>query len=365
MIGIQISKIVLLVTHMPPGSLQWLNGPLITVLFRIPAIICDFFIAGFLYVIIKKITKNDLKSYLGMALFLCNPIVIFNSTYKGQMDAIVNIFFIASLYFLFTKKILPSMVMFLCSLYIKLSLIYFIPVLAILWWKQISMKRYVVYGGITVVIGLCLLLPIHPNPFFGLGLVFKNSAIGEMANITAYAFNMWWMLFRPFAIPEGLEGTFGFSTMHLIGSPLDSTKYFGIPLFWYAVSIFVIVSLPMILRIMKKNISTINIIKNLSIIALMAFLVLPRMHERYMYPMFPLLTILAVQSSWYMTMLVVLSLLNLMNIYIVWHPAIVQFFPYTLWGQRDFQWMISTITVIVACVYYRKVIFSNRKEHSK
>jgi len=360
-IGIQISKIVLFITHMPDGSIQWLNGPLITLLFRFPGTVSDLVIGSIIYRIIKKFSHDPVKPLVGMALFLFNPVVLYNSAVWGQMDAVVNIFFVASLYGIFNKKIVLSMLFFLLSLYIKLSLVYFLPFLMVLWWMRESKKKMILYSIIITFIGFFLILPINGNPFIWFVTYLQNNAIGEMTNITAYAFNIWWLSFRPFAVPEGVENAFVFSSMHLIGSPDDSIKYLGIPLFWYGIAAFTVLLIPIACRMMKKNITNTDIVKNFSMIALLAFLVLPRMHERYMYPVFPLLSICAVQSPWSIAALILLSMFNMINIYIVWHPMVIQFFPYTVWGQKDIQWMLSLITVSFSCFLYIRLILSDQE----
>lgn len=358
--GIQISKVVLAITQMPAGSIVWLNGPLITLMFRMPSILCDFLIGIVIFFFLKHVYRSGVKPYIGMAFFLFNPVVWFNSAYKGQMDAIVNIFFIVSLYvLLFRKNVLLSMICFLCSLFVKLSLIYFTPFLCLLWYTCTIRKRFFSYGLITVGVGYMLLLPLGWNPFQWIGMYLNNNAIGEMTNITAYAFNAWWMVFAPHAIPEGIHDAFSFSTMHLVGSPLDAKSFLGIPLFWWAIGIFCILSAPIFLR-MRKKLSAMQVVQSLFMVSFIAFLVLPRMHERYLYPVMPLLSILAPGSTWFTVLLLALSMANLMNIYIVWHPVTVSFFPYAWWGSVHVQWMISVGIVVLFFLSYIVLVVKKR-----
>ncbi|KKS90427.1 MAG: hypothetical protein UV63_C0001G0031 [Microgenomates group bacterium GW2011_GWC1_43_11] len=358
-IGIQISKIVLAVMHVPAGSLPWLNVTLITLLFRVPPILSDLIIGSAIYFILKKITPNVLQPYIGMGLFLFNPVIIYNSTVWGQMDAVVNCFFIASLYFLLNKKIFPSILLFLLSIYTKLSLLYNLPFMLLLWWKNMPKGKYITYLIPAICFVFIFTLPVNNNPLIWISLFIKNNAIGEMTNITAYALNVWWMIFRPHAIPEGIEDSFHFSVMHLVGSPSDTSAFYGIPLFWYGILIFFIFLIPIALNLLQKKISTIFLIRNLFIISLLAFLVLPRMHERYMYPIFPLLTILAVCLPWYMAGLFALSILHFINMYIVYHPFLLAGFPYAVWGQKHVQWLISIFIVLIAVVFYVSTVFPN------
>lgn len=352
MIGIQISKLILSITHSLPGSIIWLNVTLITLLFRIPAIVSDLVIGIFIYKIIRNSTKNFVRPFIGMGLFLFNPIVLYNSTVWGQMDAVVNVFFIASLYAYIRKNIFPSMLLFLFCLFIKLSLVYFLPVYIILWWKHVPWKRFLYYVAAVFSLGFILILPVSINPILWLTVFLKNNAIGEMTNITAYAFNMWWMIFHPLAIPQGIQDSFNFSIMNLQGSPSDSLVYFGISLFWWACIAFILFVIPVLYRLIKKEISTSDMTRSLFIVSLLAFLLLPRMHERYMYPVFPLLAILASGSGWYCLGFAGLSILHFVNIYIVWHPVELLILPYTLWGQRSVQWFVSVFIVFISAVFY-------------
>lgn len=363
LIGIQISKLVLLVTHMPAGSIQWLNGSLITILFRMPSIISDLIMGGFIYNFIKKITKNSVVSCIGMGLFLFNPVILYNSAVWGQMDAVVNVFFITSLYFLFKKKIFFSMLFFLLCLCTKLSLVYVLPICIVLWWINESKRKFFLYSTAILFIGYLLVLPINSNPFIWLVTFITNNATGEMTNITAFAMNIWWVIFHPFITIGNPNNLFSFSEVRLINSPDSLMRWLGVPLFIWAVGLFIAFCIPLFISIYKYRKRSIQyIFLALANCSLLAFTLLPQMHERYMYPAFVLLAVTVLFFRKFIIPYSILTLCNLINIYIVWHPMPVNFFPYQIWTGEWFQWVVSLITVITVFGVY---IQSLRLLHEK
>ena len=78
------------------------------------------------------------------------------------------------------------------------------------------------------------------------------------------------------------------------------------------------------------------------------------MHDRYMYPSLLLFSIASGFNKKFLLPTIVLSLLNLINLYIVWHPVMIPFIPYSFINNRSVQWYISVCTVMVGISLYWK-----------
>src|SRR3989338_9215501 len=115
---IPLVKVLLRTMHATPGSLEWINGPLINAFLRLPSMLADIAIAVLIYLFVKSKTKERFAQ-ISSSLFLFNPVVIYNSAFWGQMDALNNLLFLLSLIFLYKKKYFFSILSFFLSLYIK------------------------------------------------------------------------------------------------------------------------------------------------------------------------------------------------------------------------------------------------------
>ena len=104
----------------------------------------------------------------------------------------------------------------------------------------------------------------------------------------------------------------------------------------------------------------------LSVIALLTFLFLPRMHDRYMYPVFPLLAIAVALSKRIKTYFIIFFFLlffNLSNIVYSWYPIVLastSTFYHIFYGDY-FGWIISVLTVLVTGWFYWKSLAEFRK----
>lgn len=86
---------------------QWLNlgydSPVFIALIKLPAMLADVGLAAFMYFQGRKTLGNKTASALSF-LFLISPMMILNSTFWGQIDALFSLAIIASFYFLYKDK---------------------------------------------------------------------------------------------------------------------------------------------------------------------------------------------------------------------------------------------------------------------
>lgn len=347
-INLYSARILLKILHGAPGSIQWINGYLLNFYLRLPAMICDLIISFLIYLFIKK-TKSHKAALSCMSLFLFNPVVLYNSSFWGQMDSINNAFFMSSLYFLSKKRLLLFFTTFFLSLYIKFSLIFMFPFILHYAWTLTypKIKNYASSITISAFSVLALTLPFSRTPWLWLYELFIKNAGGEMQNITTFALNFWWFLYRPIIIIGKPFNNFEFSEILLIGSPLSQQTFLRLSLEIWGYLLFCIFSGILFYFLFKQNkkVFSHHIFLILSLVALSAFMFLPRMHERYMYPLFSLLAIYAGLEKKIQIYYYIFSFINIINLYLVWHPTLPPLIPYILMTNATFQWSISGISI--------------------
>lgn len=372
--SLQAGKVCLKILHAREGSVPWINGLLPTAILRIPALVADLAIGWLIYVFVKKQASG--KSALPAAAFyLFNPAVLYNGAVWGQADALNNVFILAGIMMLLNRKYVLSGIFVAVSFLIKLSLIYLLPFIFVISWMDTDsgirhsgkriLERIRNRFPITLLVAgtmtISTLLPVFlfsSNPFLWYLSFLRANATGEMRNITNFAFNAWWAFFRPHLTVGKPTDLFSFSEIRLHGSPDISWPVLGIPAGSLAICLFgLCMAIILYLFIRRRSFSPAAVFSVISSLAILSFLILPQMHERYLFPLFPLL---AVQTGltgkmkpWYW----ILAGLNLLNLYWVWHPfGEIGFLNYHVMNNRSLQTWISIMTVIIGMVTCWKLI---------
>ncbi|OGG11336.1 hypothetical protein A2Z00_02590 [Candidatus Gottesmanbacteria bacterium RBG_13_45_10] len=362
-VNILFAKVVLRVTSHTPEVYAWLSGQALNFMLRLPSIIADCLIGVGVWFYFGK-PKFRTYRVLATLIILFNPVFIFNSAIWGQMDSIVVLFFLLSVYFLEKKRMLWSMVCLTMSLFVKVFSIYTLPLFSILWWKLEKNKTTLLLGIMTsFLLSIGLVLPVSLQPLGWMYWYVTHSLIGEMTNITIFAMNFWWMLFRPFVTIGDPGDMFSFSSVHLNSAPLSSVTIYGVSLFTIAIIIFISFAVVLCFPLIRsKIVSSKELWKTFSLIALSAFLFLPQMHERYIYLALVLLGISVGFDRKLLPYYLLLSFCNMVNVYIVWHPMRLSFFPYEIWTNAQFQWAISIVTVITSMTLFFQSIHENYRK---
>lgn len=353
---IQASKILMKIFNFSPGEIPWINIYLPDIFLRIPSIFADILIGLIIYNLIKT-KKGRKEAIIYSSIFLFNPVIIYNSSFWGQMDSLNNLFLLLSILFLIKKRYFLSLFFIFTSLYIKLSLIFILPLLLLIIFLKLKQKIKLILFLLLIFIFLFILtIPISANPSWFLNFAFEN-AKGEMQNITNFAFNFWWFIFKPHLL-MGPTKNMSFSEILLTNSPSSLVK-FGLSLETWAYLLSAIFSLPLFFKILKNKeeiFSNGKIFLYISLLAFIGFMFLPKMHERYIYPVFPLLTIYIGFNKAFVYFLIPLIILNFINLYFVWHPFLPLLFPFWAMNNLGFQWNISFLTLIIFAFFYIKTL---------
>lgn len=324
----------------PSGLVPFLEDKLYVSLVKLPSIFSDLGIAFLIYRFLKEF-KNKKIGTLAAGIFLFNPVIWYNSSVWGQTDAIINFLVLLSFYFLWRKKIFPGVFFFFLSLYFKGSLLIFLPVFLIFFWKSepVWWKR-VVYLISQPVIFAYLSWPFvrWMSPLPWMYHLYRDRIFGHQGNmLTANAFNLWAFIF-------GVD----FSRDDL-GVFLSLTyKKWGM----ITVGLFVI---PVFLRLVIKKIDLGTIFASLAIIAFSCFVFMTNMHERYLYPVFPYLTILIFVFSSLKWFYWVLSGIFLLNLYHLWFVPNSSILPlvYTPFSVKLFSLVNIGLFFYLFCFFFR------------
>lgn len=317
-VWLQIGK-ALALFGIPPGSNEWVNGPLLTILLRVPSLLADLGIGWMLY---------SWAGLLAAALFLFNPAVLYNSSFWGQMDAINNFFFLLAIGLLWKRKIAASALSLAASLLMKFSLVFVLPLYALFTWMR-GKRRAVATAFLSALI-------VGGIPLFWYLRHVGMSPTGEMQNVTAFAWNFWWVVFKPLITFGPGPDLFSLSDIRLHNSPVVSVVW---PVLLWAVA-----QLPIYRKVKNTQTSWFSAVAALAIIS---YLFLPQMHDRYLYPAFAPLALLVGLGIPVLYELILLSLFNFINLLVVWHPMLLPFHWYPVLRSEDFQWGMALATVVL------------------
>jgi Gpi18-like mannosyltransferase len=321
-----------------------------TILVKLPSIISDLGVGWLIYKYLSK--KKTVKSgFMLSALWLFNPTTWYNSSIWGQTDSIVNLLGLTAVFYLLKKDFVKFTVFFTLSFLFKGSLGIFVPILGLIaLYQKHSISVWFKSIAYSLVIIALISIWFHPYlsfPFWIINL-YKNRILpGEIGYLTANAFNFWWLIDS--------------------GKVLDSTLFFSLPariwgMFCTLVAMVSIIFWIFGLRILnlfriskfgfrdflkgKFKLEDSRIFISLSLTALITFLFMTRIHERYLYPFFPYATLSLAFFPWLFVPYIILAIIHLLNLYhLFWAPSIP--FLEFLYENSNFTILLSLMNMLV------------------
>lgn len=275
-------------------------------LLKFPANLADIASATLIYLLVKK-RLGENWGLLGFSLYAFNPAIIFDSAIWGQHDGIATLFLLLSAYSILVKKSPEISTIFAAlALGLKPQTIAFAPLLIILILLKTKPKRWF-YSLLSLMITIILIYyPFFPdNPLYG--LIYVNSASTGLFNCTTcFALNFW--------------GVFG-------NWQNDLRLVFKLPLIYFGIIFLFISYIPIFfLKPFKKHFQE-PIVYFTAAISIMAFfMLLTRIHERYLFPFFAFMLIGAIllKSKKLIFFYIFSTIIYLINLYI----------PYTYYNQK-------------------------------
>lgn len=246
--------------------------PSLTAIKLIP-IIFDLFNASLVYQIVKTKFGSGIETWLAAALVWLLPTVVINGSFWGQVDALYTCFLLLSLLCILNEKPIGAILAFSVSFSIKAQAVFFLPFLALLFFKQKIRWQY------FLLIPLVYFLMMLPAALAGRSLSSLALAyVTQGGTFTQASMNA--------ATPYFLLPQSAYRMSLLAGIPLAGillliwVVYYGIK--QYAISPKLIVA------------------SALLSLALTPYL-LPKMHDRYFYPadVFSLVAVFFAPELWF------------------------------------------------------------------
>ena len=312
---------------------------------KLPAILSDVGIGILIYKILKKLGKTEKVATWGLALWMINPAIWYNSAVWGQYDSVINFLALLSFYLLSEKKLMLSLLILAISLYTKASLLIFLPIYGVIAIRQkYNWKKWFLSIVITLGVIALLTLPFSKGePFTWLFYLFKDKIFAhQLQVITANAFNLWTVIAGIHERPQTL--------------PFLCLTY----QYWSYI-IFGIAYLPLLwISYKKQDLKTILWV--LALTAFSSFMLLTNMHERYLFPLFPYLTILAASNSVGLIPYFLISILSLLNLYnLWWMPKITPLIDFLSYKNRFTPRILGLFNFVLYLNLYRAYIKDAKK----
>jgi hypothetical protein len=336
----------------PSFFMPFFEKKLSHILFKIPFVLAEVGLGWLVYRIILSLSQDKRKSLIGGCLIWFNPALIFNSAVWGQTDALINLFALAGIWLTWNKNYLWGLMAFIGSLYLKLSLIIWLPVIGLILLRD----RGYVKKGLSLLLSLLFYILIslpfvhHGNVFTWLWYMYTNRVLPRQGNmLSGNAFNFWTLVF---GVDLGLKEAVSF-----LGT---TARRFG--RFISGLLIMILSGFGLIKEIKTKPSFSFYLL-NLILLSMTAFLFLTNMHERYLYPIFAPSAILAglgIISFKLFAGITVIHWLNLYNLW--WYPNIPLLRPIMEWNNFLLARLMSLGLLIVYLIFFRKyMVVKNEK----
>jgi Gpi18-like mannosyltransferase len=284
----------------PSNLIFWLESPQGWYVFnKLPAIFCDLGIIYVLYLFAKDL-KDKKAGLLAAEIFAFFPVFWYNSSFWGQTESIFALPMISAFYLLHKGKLKSSMVIYTLALLTKPTAFFAFPVFVYWIFKKGKIKEIFIGLLFSLILILGLYFPFHPNGLLTWVISFYlRSLNGVLGYMVANAFNFWALFF-------------GFDNRP------DTSLFLGIPANILGKGIYIVSAIAPFALLLKKNLGTKSILLMAAILSFIAFMFLPRMHERYFYPVLVLLIPIAVTDKKIRKLFYFFSTMHLLNLYHFW-----------------------------------------------
>lgn len=302
---------------------------------KLPSVVADLGIVFTIYKFTLKLFNKRL-ALIGASIFAFLPTFWYTSALWGQTDSVYALFLILAFYLLFKKNFILSFVIYGLAILTKPTPIFPLAIYLIFWLRNVGFKKGLLSIIIFLTITLFLYLPFHPNNLVPWIIQFYHRSLGgELSYIVANSFNIWGLLF-------------GFKNV------ADTTLIFNVPAYTWGYFLFILLSIPILFKsFICKDINKLMIYA--STLSFAAFLVLPRMHERYFFPTLLLMLVPALKDKQLMTTFLVLTTLHLVNLYHFWWIPKVDFLIW-IFSQKSIEALLILFNIGLFALLYNHYI---------
>lgn len=164
---------------------------------KAPALLADVATAALLYRLLRR--QGARRAWLGAAIYVAHPAVLYDSAIWGQMDSIYTAFVVAALVFFMERRFALSGALLACAALSKAQTIVVLP-LAFVLLVTAGRRAFVraAIGGLAVT--ACVLAPFAWGGALGSVKNAYTGAVGFYPSLSANAYNLWWSLHGPDAV---------------------------------------------------------------------------------------------------------------------------------------------------------------------
>lgn len=322
------------VSLFPSKFIIWLESDMGLYFFnKLPSIFADLGVIFFGYHFAKDITKSRKSAVLTSLALAFTPALWYSSSVWGQTDSIYALPLLASLYTLYKRKFLLSVVLFTLAILTKPTAAFAAPIF-IAWWLRQTRKIDVLKGiAVSLSITIILYFPFHPdNLILWILKFYQQSLGGELSYMVANAFNFWALVF-------------GFDNKP------DTSLFLGIPAFYIGYALYFMFLFYIFIKSLKNK-TTENLLINTLLAVFAAFLFLPRMHERYFYSVLIFNALLVGIKKTYLVIFGVLSTIHFLNMYHFWWFPRVELLVALLGNRSVENFLIVTNMVVFVYLFF-------------
>lgn len=270
------------------------------ILLKFPAIIADIATFLLIFQISRRYTTFNV-ALLSVSLYVFNPAIIYTSTIWGQVDSIYTLFLLFAVHEFISDKPIISSGLFIISILTKPQSLVLLPFFIFLLYKKYSLSGLIKYIIISLIMFIFLSMPFYVNISFFEIFKLYISSYSQYPFTSLNAFNFW-TLFGMFR-PDNITFLFSFLTYRIIGYLLFST-FFVYIIYCY------------------------NKINNNKMIYLSSallffgfFMLMTRIHERYIFPIFAFLIIATIFDKRLYLIYILSTLTFFANLYLVFEEV--------------------------------------------
>lgn len=241
-------------------------------IYKIPSITSDLINSVLIFLIANKITQRK-KAVFAMLLYIFNPAFLFDSVLWGQVDSVVTVFILLSVYFLSERKYVSAFLSVFIGQTFKPVLLLLIPFYLVLLLVRKDLWKVLPKLILPGLVYLLIFLPFSDKNLIMFILERNFSTAGFWKNTTLNSFNLW-----------AVVNTFIYKTYDLIS---DQNKIVGLTLSNIGIMSFLACYVYLLydyFRQMKDNNKELPLLFTyLFIVYFAMFHLLTRMHERHSY----------------------------------------------------------------------------------
>ena len=261
------------------GKLAYAIGPgSLDILIKLPQNLFDLATAYLIFRFVRSM-YSFLPALGAMTIYTFNPAIIFNLAVWGQFDSIYTFFMVASLYALMRSKYELSGGLFSFAILTKPQSVVLLPVLAYVMLRNGGWKRAVSSGALCIALVFLIILPFHwNNPITFLIDRYSGYSVYPYNSINAYNF---WAL-------QGFwrwDGGGAPPRPDMLSAP---HSFLGLSYqIWGIIALVILIAF--VMWQLHRRYDQKAAVFAVFLLMFGFFMLMTRMHERYLFPVFALL----------------------------------------------------------------------------